>query len=198
MKKFITILTPLLFFLSILIWIIPKYFPGLLFYIIFYPWIVIPISLIFIITLTTTIRNWILKGFMKVRLAIITHGLVIFLIVILSLINSELFKSEIVLKASLIDDLSRIDLVLRKNNKFEMTSTGMFFYQEKKTGKYSIDNDTLTFSVNPYSNDFIPKRVLYLPDTNRIYFVKKENGEIDTRDIFASYFEIEFNNLKGK
>ena len=74
----------------------------------------------------------------------------------------------------------------------------MFFYQEKKTGKYSIDNDTLTFSVNPYSNDFIPKRVLYLPDTNRIYFVKKENGEIDTRDIFASYFEIEFNNLKGK
>ncbi len=114
------------------------------------------------------------------------------------MINSELFKSEIVLKAELIDDLSRIDLILRENNSFEMTSTGMFFYQESKTGGYQIKNDTLFFSIEPYSNDFIPKKVLYLPNKDRIYFKGYKSGVIDTTDSFAYYFEITLNNLTSK
>ena len=80
----------------------------------------------------------------------------------------------------------------------EVVITGMFFYQETKTGKYKLENDTLIFSNPPYDNDFIPLKVLFLPDKNRIYIKRKQSGEIDTTDVFAQFFEIEFNKLTVK
>ena len=197
-KRIFFLIASVIFSLSILLWTMTEYFPGLLVFIIVFRWLILPLTVGFVVTLIISIINWIRKGFKKSKIELIIHGLVILLIGISVLIESELFKSEIVLKAELIDDLSRIDLILRENEEFEMTSTGMFFYQETKTGKYIIENDTLIFSTPPYDNDFIPLKVLFLPDKNRIYFKRKVNGEIDTTDVFAYYFEIYENNLKGK
>lgn len=198
MKKKLFFLFSILFSLSILLWTLTEYFPNLFFFVLVFSWIIIPLNIGFVVTLIISIRNWIRKGYKKAKIELFIHGLVILLIGISTLIASELFKSEIVLKAELVDDLSRIDLILRENEKFEMTSTGMFAYQETKTGKYKIVNDTLFFSNPPYDNDFIPLKVLFLPDKNRIYFKKHGSGEIDTTDSFARFFVIKLNNLTSK
>jgi hypothetical protein len=197
-NKFLFFLISILFSLSILLWTLTEYFPDLFFFALVFPWIIIPLNIGFVVTLIISVSNWIRKGFKESKIGLIIHGLVILLIGIAVLIQSELFKSEIVLKAKLIDDLNRIALILSENKEFEMTSTGMYFYQETKTGKYKLENYTLIFSNPPYDNDFIPLKVLSLPDKNRIYFKRKQSGEIDATDVFAQFFEIEFNKLTVK
>ena len=104
--------------------------------------------------------------------------------------KTEWLKSKPVLKARLIDDLSSISLVLRKDNSFEIIPVTWMGAFEEFTGQYQIMGNKIIFLDEPYDNNFIP-------DTVDIYKDKIIlNGDITEPDTsFARYFEIHLNLL---
>ncbi len=102
-----------------------------------------------------------------------------------NLYDQELFKSPRILKANLNDDLSRLTLVLRQNNTFELSAQDLFSKQVY-SGKYVRNRDQIIFLNRPYDNDFIPDTVYKVNDKIILSFI---DGIRDTS--FASYFQIE-------
>ena len=156
-------------------------------------WITTPILIGYLITLVLILFQWIRKGYSANKLNILIHALPLLLIVISIGVNSELFKSKEILRAYLKDDLSGIEIVLRKNGKFENTSIGMFCITETFKGKYEINGDTIVFLNKPYSNDFLSDRMLIRLDKNKIYYRINEDGTFYIDDSFLNYFEITHN-----
>ena len=112
----------------------------------------------------------------KNRTALILGLSIIGTVTITEIATSELFKSERILEATLVDDFSSIHLILRKNEKFEVRST--YFYGPDKifNGTYEIQNSKIIFKEKPYNNDFIPDTVFIYED--KIYLRRNNNGSL--------------------
>jgi hypothetical protein len=109
------------------------------------------------------------------------------------LLSSEIFKSKKILEATLIDDLSAIHLILRKDSKFEMVSSDMF-NEDVYKGNYHIVDNKIIFEDERYSNDFIPDTLTIIGDKLIVRF--DENGN-PVKD-FATYFDIKKNEIKNQ
>lgn len=106
--------------------------------------------------------------------------------------DTELFKSKILMKAVLVDDLSSLELKLRNNNSFELVPRTYLGSSEKFTGEYTIEQNKIIFNNRPYDNSFIPDTVYIIE--NKIILEFNAVGEPDTS--FANYFRIDKNDLK--
>ena len=119
-------------------------------------------------------------------------GIILLIFVISIILNSELFKSKVILKATLKDDLSSINLTLRENKHFEVNASTLFT-DEKFTGHYQIIGNKIIFKNKHYSNDFIPDTVQIIGDKIILHFDK--SGKPITN--FATYFDIRENKIKN-
>ena len=108
--------------------------------------------------------------------------------------DTELFKSKILLKAVLVDDLSSLELKLRENNTFELVPISYLGSFEKFTGEYKITGNKIIFIDRPYDSDFIPDTVYIIG--NKIVLRYNLLGQPDTS--FANYFRIDKSDLKTK
>ena len=117
--------------------------------------------------------------------------LVVVVISATEILKTETFKSPKVLRATLLDDRSAINLTLRKNNTFEV-SVATIFSDQHFTGKYKILNDKIIFLDKPYDNDFIPDTLTIFDDKIILRFDRNNKPITD----FATYFEINQNRLK--
>lgn len=106
--------------------------------------------------------------------------------------QSELFKSKILLEASLIDDLAGIHLTLRKGNKFDVVSSTLFV-DKKFVGTYQLIGNKIIFNDRPYDNKFIPDTLTIIEDKIILRFDK--NGKPIAS--FADFFQIKKNKLKN-
>ena len=106
--------------------------------------------------------------------------------------KSEIFKSPVILNASLKDDLNIIYLRFRENKTFEVNVTTMFD-NEEFTGKYNLQGEKLIFLDKHYDNDFIPDTLTIGKD--KIYFQFDSSGKPLSN--FAAYFTITQNKLKS-
>ena len=116
---------------------------------------------------------------------------VIVIIAATEILKSEVFKSEKILEATLHDDLSAINLTLRKNNSFEVYVATAFGFTENFKGKYKLINDKIVFLDKHYDNDFIPDTLTI--DKDKIIFKFDKDNKPVTE--FATYFEITKNQL---
>ncbi|PKQ61979.1 hypothetical protein BZG02_13645 [Labilibaculum filiforme] len=190
--KYLTVISSIGF----MAWLISDFFGGMIIHLVMLWWLIIPIVILFGITLLISIILIIKEGIKNNKLISISHALSLLVILLFFLYNSELLKSNKVMDASLIDDLSRIDLIFRENGTFETNVSGMFGYSEKIRGKYILKNDSIIFLNKPYSNDFIPDTVLIDNDKNSIFFRKNKDGEFNREKSFVNYFEINFKEFK--
>lgn len=126
------------------------------------------------------------------RKGIIIGIIIIGIVCAYELVDSELFKGEKVLEASLLDDLSAIHLTLREGNKFEMVSSTIFTQQTFK-GTFQINDNKIIFNDRPYDNEFIPDTLTIIGDKIILRFDEEGNPKTD----FANYFEIQKNELKN-
>lgn len=102
----------------------------------------------------------------------------------------EVFKSEILLSAVLVDDLSTITIELRADNTFNTTIHGMFWFRDQISGEYHLSQDTVIFHQPPYSNDFLPKKILIDRLDSALYFELHSNGEYNRTKGLVNFFEI--------
>ncbi|KIA91153.1 hypothetical protein OC25_23120 [Pedobacter kyungheensis] len=116
---------------------------------------------------------------------------VIAIIATTEIANSELFKSEKVLAATLMDDMSAIRLSLRENHTFEMVNSNIAS-EQVFTGNYKLNGNKIIFLDKHFDNDFIPDTLAILE--NKIVFQFNKDGMPDTS--FARYFDIDKNRIK--
>jgi len=94
-------------------------------------------------------------------------------------------------RATISDDRSSIEVILRKNEKFEIVSSYMLG-ENKFEGNYKLIDNKIIFLDKHYDNDFIPDTVYIVKDKLILKFDK--NGKPTTD--FAQYFQIQTNMLK--
>jgi len=176
-------------------WMITDLYSGMVIYLIMYSWIIIPMIIVYVITFLISLIKIMQLGIKPNRILFYTHTFGLLTIIGFNLYQSELLKSRILLDATLVDDLSSINLVLRENGQFETTTNGMFGFTEKISGKYKKNNDTIIFLDKPYSNDYIPDKVVVDRQDSAIYFKRNFNGEISRVKTFVNYFRIDRNEL---
>jgi len=196
MKRKLLIILSVFSTLGVLSWIITDFFGGMVIYFIMYKWIVLTFIFTYVLTILITIISIIIKGIKPNKVLLFNHVIGILLITVFCLYQTELFKSRIILDATLEDDLSSINIVLRENGHFNTTSMGMLGSKELMSGKYLIKKDTLVFIDKPYLNDFIPAKVLIDRKDSAIFFRKQANGEFSHEKMFAAFFNLNKIELK--
>lgn len=182
--------------IGLIAWIVSDFYGGMIIHLLMHWWLIVSTVLIYGITLLITIVLILKDGFRNNKIIALTHTFSLFIVLWFCLYNSELLKSKKILDASLIDDLSRIDLIFRENGNFETNISGMFGYSERINGKYLIKNDSITFLSKPYTNDYIPNTVIIDTAKNAIFFRKNKDGKFSREKSFVNYFEINSNKLK--
>jgi hypothetical protein len=144
-------------------------------------------GLIFFI-LTIGLLILIFLNIKKDKLTLYTSLIAFFIeIGILIVQKTELFKSEVIIKAVLVDELSRLELTLRENNRFELLPETYIETGKPFKGKYTMDSNRIIFLDRPYENKFIGDTVYLI--NNMIVLQFDSLGQPDTT--FANYFRID-------
>ncbi len=152
-------------------------------------------AIFFIIGILRIFFQIFINGFRTILLEFILIVFFLILFVGIDIKENEFFKSDKILEAKLIDDLSGINLILRKDGTFE-TLTYTIYGSDIIKGEYNLSGDTIVFLDYPYDNDFIPLQFLIDYEKQRIWIKRNTNGEFDTKEYFAGYFEIIFNEIE--
>jgi hypothetical protein len=101
--------------------------------------------------------------------------------------ETEIFKSRIVLKAFLVDNVSGLELTLRENNKFELLPETYLGRTESINGNYIIEGNKIFFLNKPFKDRLIPDTVYIV--NKKIILRFDSVGKPDTT--FANFFRIE-------
>ena len=109
---------------------------------------------------------------------------------LLALFSCSVKEKEIVLEATIVDDLANLHLELFKDSTFQLISSNILGSNIESTGEYSLKGRWIWLHDNPYKN-YIPNQVLIEKD--KLIFKYYSDGSIDTS--FASYFQIVTNTL---
>lgn len=175
---------------------ITDFFGGMIIWLLSYFYVIIGAVILYLVTLLITLGK-VLKGGIKANRGIFyTHLSGLVLILLFNLYQSELFKARKLLDATLFDDLSAINIVLRDGNQFETTSFGLFGYEEKEAvGQYELHGDTIYFLTQPYSNDFLPNTMIISKQDSALYFNKDSAGDFSQDKSYLNYFRINSINL---
>lgn len=177
--------------LGIFAWMVTDYFGGMFIYLLSYGLIIIPIIILYIVSFGDTVISLIKRGFKQNKIKIIFHGLVLLTIILTNILQSDLFKSERILTATLKDDQFYYTLVFRENGSCENQVSGIFGFQEVFHGKYRFQGDTIIFSKKPYDNDFIPDTLLIDRKERAIFINKDKQGNFSTTKEWLNHFEIQ-------
>ena len=119
------------------------------------------------------------------------YSIILIVIFISIVLDSELFKSKVVFDAYLEDDLSGIELKLREDKTFEVISQSLLT-EDVFSGEYELNNNKIIFKSKHYSNDYIPDTIVIQNDT---VFIKFDSLGKPIND-FATFFKIRKNELK--
>ncbi len=166
-------------------WNLTDYFGGMIIYLLQYWIVIIPIVILYFITLIGTITKLLKTGINKNKFIFTTHLIFIFFLLTTALTESEIFKSKIVLNGTLKDDLFYYTLIFREDGTCENKVNGFLGFEDKYNGKYKMIEDTIIFIIKPYDNDFLPD-TLYLNKKENAIFLNKNSKEKE----WLNHFEL--------
>lgn len=178
--------------IGILIWMTSYFYGGLFIWLISYWYIILPLCLIYFISLINLIIRLVRFGYNSNKINFYFHSTIILCIVLLNLSTSELFKSKIILSSTLKDDLFSYQLKLRENGNCDLYSYGFMGFEKTYFGKYKIINDTIIFSKIPYDKpNFIPNKILIDQKQKAIFIEKNSDGMFNKEKNYMNYFEFD-------
>ena len=158
-------------------------------YLLAYSYIVLPIIILYLISIIETIISAVKKRNIKIKLT--SHSAVIIVVIVFNLYNSEIFKSNRVMTATMADDFAHYTLILREDGTCENRVHGIFAYQEIFYGQYYFNNDTLIFSKIPYDNSWLPDTMLVSKKDSAIYIEKDTEGNFREVKEWLNHFKIQ-------
>ncbi|MDV6169929.1 hypothetical protein R1T16_15940 [Flavobacterium sp. DG1-102-2] len=168
------------------------FFGGMILWTLSYWFIIVPLLIIYIISFFSAVADLFDGGYYKSRIKINMHLITFVLIIVFNLYDSELFKNNKILSATLKDDLYHYTLILREGGKCETQCAGMFGYEESFKGNYKFKGDTIIFSKVPYDNvGFIPDTILYDREQKALFIEKDQEKKFIREKNFLNHFEID-------
>jgi hypothetical protein len=177
--------------IGMICWNITDYFGGMFIHLLQYWFLIIPMVIVYLISFIVTIIKLLKRGIKSNKLVFGAHLFLIVFLVTTSLIEADFFKSKIVLKGTLKDDLFYYTLLFREDGTCENNVNGFMGFKESFKGNYKMAGDTIIFIVKPYDNDFIPDTLLYNKKQNAIFLHKNKKGEFSTEKEWLNHFEVE-------
>ncbi|MBC3757436.1 hypothetical protein H7U19_03400 [Hyunsoonleella sp. SJ7] len=171
-------------------WNISDYYGGMIIHFLQYWYIVLPILILYIISLIRTLILVVCRGLKTTKFLIISHSIFLIFLIVISLIESDTFKSERVMTAILKDDLFHYTLILREDGTCENNVNGFLGFKEQFSGTYKIDGDTIIFTQKPYDNNFIPDTLLLDKKQNAIFINRDKEGKFNTEKEWLNHFKI--------
>jgi len=171
-------------------WLITDFYGGMILFLISYWFIILPIIILYMISLLNTIISIFRNGIKETKIRIIPHSIVFIAIIVFNLNSSEIFKSKSILNATLRDDQFNYNLIFRENGKCENKINGIFGFEQNFEGEYIMKNDTIIFIKKPYNNNFIADTLLIDRKLKGIFMEKDKNGNFMKVKSFGGYFEI--------
>lgn len=177
--------------LAMICWLLSDFNGGMIFFMLCYGVIVIPFLILYLISVVDFVIELYRKKREVNRLKLLSHSVVLVSMLCMIIYNSSVFKSKLIMKATLRDDLFHYTLVFREDGEVENHINGFLGYQDRFFGKYSMFNDTILFSKIPYDNDFIPKVLLIDRVQNAIFITKDSAGNFSQKKGWLNHFEIE-------
>lgn len=176
---------------GILCWRITDWYGGMVIFLLSYAVIIIPIVLLYVISFLATIGSVIRTGVKSNKVKVYCHGLLLFILLLFKIFQSDLFKSKRILSATLYDDLFQYTLIFRENGDCENEVHGMFGFKETFHGKYRFMGDTIVFEKLPYDNkNFIPDTILIDREKKAIFIARDKRGMFVVEPEWLNHFKI--------
>ena len=175
--------------IGMICWYITDYFGGMIIHLFQYAYIIIPIVLLYFITVITTLIKFSKSGIRENKVVFGAHLFFIIFILSTSFIESDMFKSKVVLRGVLKDDLCHYTLTLREDGSCENEIQGFLGFKKIYYGNYKMNVNRIIFSKKPYDNDFLPD-TLYLDKAENAIFLYKNAEEKQ----WLNHFELIENN----
>ncbi|TKG97322.1 hypothetical protein EYV94_02510 [Puteibacter caeruleilacunae] len=175
--------------LGVIAWLMTHFFGGLILFSVVFGYIIVPFLLVYLYSIIDVLIGF-RYGLKRNRTKIFAHACVIFTILLIYIDTSETFKSRVIYSCELIDDLSRFDLKLRENGRFDNTVSGMFGYYEDYSGRYIQEGDYIIFKDRPYDNDFLPDTMLLDTTQNALFITRKKDGSFNKEKEWLNHFKI--------
>ncbi|RZL37283.1 MAG: hypothetical protein EOO96_05345 [Pedobacter sp.] len=166
------------------------FYGGMFIYFLSFPYLITTIFITYVVSFLETLASLLKNGFRTNKIKRVFHVSLLSFIVLLTVFQSELFKSKKILTAVLEDDLYRYTLILRKNGNCEIENVGIFSYNKTTYGHYSFKGDTILFQKKPYDNDFIPDTLLIDRKQKVIFITKDDSGTFVKSKSFLNHFSI--------
>lgn len=174
-KQIISDIIAIISTVGIIFWLMTDLNGGMIIYFLSYGVIILPIIILYLISVFQTIISLFIKGINGNKIKILSHFFVILFAIGLFVYDSDIFRPNNILSAKMNDDLFYYTLVFRENNNCEMNIEGMFGYKDKIKGNYYFKGDTIIFTKVPYRNgSFIPDTILIDKKLNSI-FIKRDS-----------------------
>lgn len=146
---------------------------------------IIPIVLLYFITGITTLIKLSKSGIRENKVVFGAHLFFIIFILSTSFIESDIFKSKVVLRGVLKDDLFHYTLTLREDGSCENEILGFLGFKKIYYGDYEMNANKIIFNKKPYDNDFLPD-TLYWNKAENALFLNKNDDE----KLWLNHFEL--------
>ncbi len=172
-------------------WIITDYFGGMMIFLFSYSFLILPILIIYLISIIETISSIIKNGLKKNKIKFVAHLIGVLFIVVNSFDTTDLFKSERLITAILRDDLFHYTLILREDGSCENNVVGFMGFKDQYKGKFYFKDDTIIFTQKPYDNDFLPDTILLDTIQDAIFINRDKSNNFITKKEWLNHFEIE-------
>ena len=172
-------------------WIITGFYGGMLLWYFSYTIILTIMIILYIVSFFGTLFSITQSGYKNNNLKVLSHVAVITTIIAVNVYNSDLFKPEPILAATLYDDLYHYRLILRKEGKCEIETSGFLGFKDIYQGNYYFKGDTIIFRKLPYDNDFIPKTLLLDRNEKALFMNRDKEGRFVRKKEFLSYFRLD-------
>lgn len=147
--------------------------------------------ILYLISLVDTIVQWSYYGKAKVKVKLIIHTSFLLIYSLNFLKDSEYFKSEIILKAHMKDDLFLETLQFRENGKVELVVNGFMAFNEIEKSTYKISSDTIFIEDNLFGDHRNMKSFIIDREKNALFFTRDSTGEFSREKVWLNYFFIE-------
>ena len=176
---------------GLLIWVSTGFFEGMFSSLVSYWMLIIPCIIMYLYVVIGTLSSFFKNGLQGNLIKLFSLCILVLSGITLQLNNSELFKSEIIIKSILRDDLSNSILTFRKNGKCENKLVGMFGMSKKYHGNYILKGDTIVFLSKPYDNVFLPDTLLLDTEKEAIFIERDKCGNFRTKKEWLNHYKIE-------
>lgn len=168
-----------------------QFFGGMFIWTISYPLIIFPLVILYIVSFFNTLIAFINKGIVQNKVKALSHSIVILVIVLFEIYQSDLFKSEKIMTARMNDDLFSYTLILREDGSCENEVNGFMGFNQNFKGQYIFKGDTVIFSKVPYDNKgFIPDTILVNKAAGAIFIEKDTMGNFSIEKEWLNHFKI--------